>query len=67
MTVNVSPRMIHIGCSGWNYWHWRDTFYPDGLRAKDWFAFHAEQSDTVDRIIETDSFAPLRLSRQSLP
>jgi len=48
MTANVSPRMIHIGCSGWNYRHWRGTFYPDGLRAKDWFAFYAEQFDTVE-------------------
>src|SRR3954453_16146264 len=19
---------IHVGCSGWFYWHWRDCFYP---------------------------------------
>ena len=48
MTTNASPRRIHIGCSGWNYRHWRGAFYPDGLRIKDWFAFYAEQFDTVE-------------------
>ena len=48
MTANASPRRIHIGCSGWNYRHWRGAFYPEGLRIKDWFAFYAEQFDTVE-------------------
>jgi len=40
--------MIHIGCSGWNYRHWRGAFYPDRLAVKNWFAFYAEQFDTVE-------------------
>jgi uncharacterized protein YecE (DUF72 family) len=48
MTANASPRRIHIGCSGWNYRHWRGAFYPEGLPIKDWFAFYAEQFDTVE-------------------
>lgn len=48
MTVKASPRSIHIGCSGWNYRHWRGAFYPDGLRTKDWFAYYAAQFDTVE-------------------
>jgi uncharacterized protein YecE (DUF72 family) len=39
---------IQIGCSGWNYRHWRGRFYPDGLRVKDWFGFYAERFDTVE-------------------
>jgi uncharacterized protein YecE (DUF72 family) len=39
---------IRIGCSGWNYRHWRGRFYPQGLRAKDWFGFYAERFDTVE-------------------
>ncbi|HWT12116.1 MAG TPA: DUF72 domain-containing protein [Allosphingosinicella sp.] len=39
---------IRIGCSGWNYKHWRDLFYPKGLPAKRWFAFYAEHFDTVE-------------------
>lgn len=43
-----SPSEIHIGCSGWNYRHWRGAFYPGRLPVKDWFAFYAEQFDTVE-------------------
>lgn len=39
---------IRIGCSGWNYRHWRGLFYPEKMAAKDWFRFYAEQFDTVE-------------------
>ncbi len=39
---------IRIGCSGWNYKHWRELFYPKGLPARSWFAFYAEHFDTVE-------------------
>lgn len=39
---------VHIGCSGWNYRHWRGRFYPEGLAAKRWFAFYAERFDAVE-------------------
>ena len=39
---------IRIGCSGWNYKHWRELFYPKGLPARCWFAFYAEHFDTVE-------------------
>jgi uncharacterized protein YecE (DUF72 family) len=39
---------IRIGCSGWNYRHWRGLFYPEKMPAKAWFAFYAEQFDTVE-------------------
>lgn len=39
---------IRIGCSGWNYRHWRGNFYPEELSVKRWFAFYAEQFDTVE-------------------
>ncbi len=39
---------IRIGCSGWNYRHWRELFYPQGLPARRWFAFYAEHFDTVE-------------------
>ncbi|HEX8302273.1 DUF72 domain-containing protein [Sphingomonas sp.] len=39
---------IRIGCSGWNYRHWRGRFYPEKLAVKRWFAFYAEQFDTVE-------------------
>jgi len=39
---------VRIGCSGWNYRHWRGAFYPERLAVKRWFAFYAEQFDTVE-------------------
>ena len=39
---------VHIGCSGWNYRHWREIFYPKGLPVSRWFAFYAEHFDTVE-------------------
>jgi uncharacterized protein YecE (DUF72 family) len=39
---------IRIGCSGWNYRHWRGAFYPEKLPVKAWFGFYAEQFDTVE-------------------
>ena len=40
--------MIHVGCSGWVYRHWRGLFYPKGLPQKRWFERYAEEFDTVE-------------------
>jgi len=40
--------MIRIGCSGWNYRHWRGDFYPEGVPVKRWFAHYAQAFDTVE-------------------
>jgi uncharacterized protein YecE (DUF72 family) len=37
------PPNLHIGTSGWTYPHWRGAFYPEALRAADWFRFYAER------------------------
>ena len=39
---------VHVGCSGWNYKHWREIFYPKGLPVSRWFGFYAEHFDTVE-------------------
>lgn len=39
---------IRIGCSGWNYKHWRERFYPKSVPVSRWFAFYAETFDTVE-------------------
>jgi uncharacterized protein YecE (DUF72 family) len=40
---------VLIGCSGWNYEHWRNgTFYPARLAAREWLAFYAARFDTVE-------------------
>ena len=39
---------IRIGCSGWNYAHWRERVYPKGLPAGRWLAHYATLFDTVE-------------------
>ena len=38
---------IFVGCSGWRYWKWRDSFY-DGVPQNDWFDHYLKQFDTVE-------------------
>ena len=37
-----------VGCSGWFYWHWRETFYPPAMPTKDWFDFYTQNFATVE-------------------
>ena len=39
---------VHVGCSGWNYKSWRETFYPKGLPPRRWLERYAEAFDTVE-------------------
>jgi uncharacterized protein YecE (DUF72 family) len=40
---------LRIGCSGWNYKHWRNgVFYPSRLPTSKWLQFYAEHFDTVE-------------------
>jgi uncharacterized protein YecE (DUF72 family) len=40
---------IRVGCSGWNYDHWRHgVFYPPRLAARNWLGFYAQHFDTVE-------------------
>ncbi len=41
-------RRVWIGCSGWDYPHWRGVFYPEALPRSDWFAHYAAHFDTVE-------------------
>jgi len=41
--------LVRIGCSGWNYQHWRNgVFYPPRLAARNWLDFYARHFDTVE-------------------
>ena len=40
--------MVHVGCSGWVYPHWRERLYPKGLPQRQWLAYYAEHFDTVE-------------------
>ena len=52
-----------VGCSGWQYKHWRGDFYPDGLPTSRWFEHYAARFDTVEinntfyRLPEASTFA----------
>jgi uncharacterized protein YecE (DUF72 family) len=39
---------VRVGCSGWNYAHWRERVYPKGLPARSWLAHYATLFDTVE-------------------
>jgi uncharacterized protein YecE (DUF72 family) len=44
-----SAHQVRIGCSGWNYAHWRNgVFYPPRLAAHEWLRFYARHFDTVE-------------------
>jgi uncharacterized protein YecE (DUF72 family) len=39
---------VHVGCSGWNYKHWRGSFYPDDLPASRWLEHYGRRFETVE-------------------
>lgn len=39
---------VKIGTSGWQYRHWRTTFYPEGMGVARWLQFYASFFDTVE-------------------
>ena len=39
---------VRIGCSGWNYAHWRERVYPAGLPQRRWLEHYATLFDTVE-------------------
>jgi uncharacterized protein YecE (DUF72 family) len=42
-------RALRIGCSGWNYKHWRNgVFYPPRLPPRRWLEYYAQCFDTVE-------------------
>jgi uncharacterized protein YecE (DUF72 family) len=47
-TRPVKEQELHIGCSGWFYWHWRGNFYPADLPTSEWFAHYMNSFRTVE-------------------
>jgi uncharacterized protein YecE (DUF72 family) len=42
-------KSVRIGCSGWNYQHWRNgVFYPPRLPPRRWLEFYARHFNTVE-------------------
>ena len=49
MSAREASRQLRIGCSGWNYPHWRaGVFYPPRLPQRDWLTYYAARFDTVE-------------------
>jgi uncharacterized protein YecE (DUF72 family) len=54
---------IRIGCSGWQYRHWRGRFYPRDLSTDRWLEYYTGFFETVElnasfyRLPESDTFA----------
>jgi uncharacterized protein YecE (DUF72 family) len=45
----LPPKLsVRIGCSGWNYAHWREVVYPKGLPPERWLERYATLFDTVE-------------------
>ena len=42
------PRPVRIGCSGWVYKTWAESFYPPRLPQSRWLAHYASVFDTVE-------------------
>jgi uncharacterized protein YecE (DUF72 family) len=67
--MSVSQQFIpsvRVGCSGWQYKHWRGDFYPAELPASRWLEHYSRCFDTVEinnsfyRLPEAPTFAAWR-------
>lgn len=38
----------HIGCSGFHYKDWKETFYPKGVPQRLWFEYYCQHFDTLE-------------------
>ena len=39
---------FRVGCSGWQYKHWKGDFYPADLSQREWLEYYARHFDTVE-------------------
>lgn len=39
---------IFIGTSGWSYNHWKENFYPNGLKTSNWLNYYGQVFSTVE-------------------
>jgi uncharacterized protein YecE (DUF72 family) len=47
-TTEAGAPTHNVGCSGWFYWHWRDSFYPPDSSPGTWFRHYADHFSTVE-------------------
>ncbi|PJD96439.1 MAG: hypothetical protein CK425_05565 [Parachlamydia sp.] len=46
-TIIRRPR-VQIGTAGWSYPDWKENFYPDGLKTKEWLNYYSANFATVE-------------------
>ena len=39
---------FRVGCSGWQYKHWKGDFYPRDIPLREWLTFYSRAFDTVE-------------------
>lgn len=44
----VGTAQFRVGCSGWQYKHWKGDFYPADLPQRQWLEYYARHFDTVE-------------------
>ena len=47
VVLRGSQASVYVGCSGWRYWKWRDSFYA-GVPQPAWFERYLKDFDTVE-------------------
>jgi len=53
---------VYVGCSGWRYWKWRDSFYAN-VPQENWFEHYLKRFDTVEITHHSTRGPPLPTSR----
>ena len=48
MSARAKHGRVHIGCSGWDYRHWRGDFYPTDLPRDRWLPHYARRFQAVE-------------------
>ncbi len=48
MASNTKSGIVHVGTSGWHYKHWLGTWYPEGVRPAEQFAYYKQHFHTVE-------------------
>lgn len=43
-----APISWHIGCSGFHYKEWKETFYPKGIPQRKWFDYYCTHFNTLE-------------------
>ena len=47
MSQELTPAVL-VGCSGWQYTHWRGDFYPARLPQSRWLEYYAQRFNSVE-------------------